>query len=185
MNTEAQTSRCGFVVIKFRIRGESHYLMRKNLKWRDISFVGGHINERDNESLMRAARRELLEEVPSLRTQKSIKLVPLVDQVAYGPIYSPSAKQNRDYCFAFFLVEFGTNPLNALEQVGHRSLNVLVAERELLDPKKYVVAGLVQLLHETQKGGLQSIPYSWDEDLGEQILGVGNAVLGQQELSLG
>lgn len=184
MNMDTKKSHCGFVVIKLRLKGESYYLMRKNLKWRDISFIGGHANAKDNGSLLRAARRELLEEVPSLRGHESLTLVPLLNEITHGPLYSPSAQQNVDYRFGFYLLKFGVDPRDALDHVGQRSLNLLVSEQELLEPQKYQIAALIKLLHETQPGGLASIPYSWDEDLGGSVLAVGGVVLDQQELCL-
>ena len=180
---DVKQSHCGFVVIKLRLKGESYYLMRMNLKWRDVSFIGGHEIPKDQGSLMRAARRELVEEVPSFRGHLPITLSPLVEHVAHGPVYSRSAEQSVEYEFSFFLARFGVDPRKALEQVGPRSLNVLVSEKELLDPQKYDVAGLIDLLHKQVSGGLGAIPLSWHEDLGESIVGIGSTVLPQRELS--
>lgn len=178
-----KASECGFVVIKLRLDDESHYLMRKNLKWQDISFIGGHVNARDSGSLIRAARRELLEEVPSLRGVP-VTLVPLIEELAHGPVYSISAREDVDYRLAFSLVRFEESPLSALDQPGPRTLNVLVSERELLEPRKYKVSSLVPLLHQALQGGLASVPYSWEPDLGGRIRGFGGTALDQQELSL-
>jgi hypothetical protein len=41
MNDKTRKSRLGFAVIKLLIDGDSYFVMRKNLTWRDVSFVGG------------------------------------------------------------------------------------------------------------------------------------------------
>ncbi|HXQ69537.1 MAG TPA: NUDIX hydrolase [Pyrinomonadaceae bacterium] len=165
-------SQVGLAVIKVRIDGRPFYLMRKNPSWGDVSFVGGHLNERDDGILKRAAYRELLEEVPSLRKARGLKLNALTPQLHHGPVYSPSAKSVKVYDFQFFLVLFTHNPERALHAISERSLNLLVGERELLEPNHCKVAALVGILDSEYAGGLQAIPYSWPAEvksLGDRI----------------
>ena len=72
-----KTSRCGFVVIKLVIDADIYFVMRRNQRWSDLNFIGGHERPADRGSLQRAAKRELLEEVPALRVWKDFELLPL------------------------------------------------------------------------------------------------------------
>ncbi len=166
MNQPVKKSRCAFVVIKLRIDGKIYFLMRQDARWKDLNFIGGHERARDAANLRRAARRELLEEVPSLRSARSFELAPLTSQFVHGPVYSRSAGCEVEYELQFFLAKFGTAPERLLESLGRRSANELVCQDELLRPSSYRVSKLVQVLSDKLREGLQAIPFSWPEDVG-------------------
>jgi len=184
MSQQIKTSRCGFVVIKFQIYSETYLMMRKDSHWKDINFIGGHERSCDRGNLQRTARRELLEEVPFMRGLKRFELRSLTDEVAYGPIFSQSSKCEVKYVLRFFLVVFGDSPKAMLAAAGSRTRNMLFRQREALGPSGYNVSGLVQLLDEMLPGGLESIPYSWSEDLGTAVRGSGLLQVDQRELPL-
>jgi hypothetical protein len=96
-------SRVGFVVIKLRALGRAWFLLRKNERWNDVNFLGGHEKERDKTSLHKTAERELYEELPSIRTVKGFDLEPLTEELFYGPIFSRSRVTNVEYDVQFFL----------------------------------------------------------------------------------
>jgi hypothetical protein len=169
MNKEIKKSRCGFVVIKLRIDDKSYYMMRENPSWKDINLIGGHEHIRDRDNLETTARRELLEEVPSLRRFHEIELVSLTGEVSYGPIYSQSAEKQVEYILNFFLVKFGSSPERVLKSAGPRTHNILVSEHELLSPRIYRVSELVGLLNDISAKGLRMIPYSWPDDVGSTL----------------
>lgn len=77
-------SKIGFAVVKLDFGGVPFFLMRKNEKWKDVNFIGGHENPRDQGSLLRAAQREFWEEVPSSRNVET-KLEELTDQNSARP----------------------------------------------------------------------------------------------------
>lgn len=163
--TKLKQSRCAFVVIKLRIGGDDYFLMRRDPDWKDVSFIGGHASERDNGNLERAARRELLEEFPALRAFKVIELMPLTDEISYGPVYSPSAGCHVKYHLRFFLLKFGDSPMRAIDSLGRRTRNMLLRQADLLRPRRHRVAKLVSVLNDNVPGGLRSVPHSWSEDL--------------------
>jgi hypothetical protein len=166
MGKPAKISRVGFVVAKLLANGQPHFLMRKNRKWHDISFVGGHESRRDAHKLARAAYRELLEEVPSLRRKADFELEPLTDEFCYGPIHSRSAENFVGYELQFFFLRFLTSPKGLIGSLTPRSSNILLPQTELLAPQRYEISGLVPLLERTFPGGLNAIPLSWAEDIG-------------------
>lgn len=180
MTEPTKLSRLGFAVIKLQIDGDDFFLMRKNLKWKDVSFIGGHEMPKDSGNLLRAARRELLEEVPALRSFGSIELVPLTDSVSHGPRFSPSANAHVRYVIQFFLVRFGADPSDVVRGLGPRTPNLLLRQEELLTKRPFQVAGLVDLLHQVTHGGLPAIPYSWESNL--DLAGKGSSPLDQREL---
>ncbi|HEX3674589.1 MAG TPA: hypothetical protein VHU87_09975 [Rhizomicrobium sp.] len=169
MMQPAKISRLGFAVVKLLIHGSNFFLMRRSKRWDDISFIGGHENERDSGKLSRSAYRELLEEVPTLRNPMNLKLVELTDSFCYGPIHSQSAEMLVGYELQFFLVEFLDEPLAAIESLGRKSPNLLMRQGDLLGPSKYKMAGLVKLLADVLPNGLEGIPYSWPNDLANSV----------------
>lgn len=177
MSQPVKKSRCGFVVVKLRIAGDIYLLMRQDRRWKDVNFIGGHERAQDAGKLRRAARRELLEEVPSLRAAKSFELVPLTSKIVHGPINSRSAGCKVEYELQYFLVKFAIAPQPLLEALGPRSPNMLVRQEDLLVPRSYRVSGLVQVLDDELRGGLQSVPCSWPEDVGAGLRRTGQIEL--------
>ncbi len=166
MNQPVKKSRCAFVVIKLRVDGKIYFLMRQDAQWQDLNFIGGHEEARDGASLKEAARRELLEEVPYLRSAKSFELAPLTSQFVHGPVYSRSAGCDVEYDLQFFSVKFETTPEHLLKSLGPRSANKLICQDDLLVPSSYRVSRLVQVLSDKLVEGLEAIPCSWPEDVG-------------------
>lgn len=164
--SEPKRSRCAFVVVKLRIEGQDYLLMRRDRDWKDISFIGGHTSERDKGKLERTARRELLEEVPALRSFDRIELTPLTGEITHGPVYSLSARCPVLYQLRFLLLRFGDSPKPIVESLGPRTPNVLIRQADLVVSHKHRVAELVSVLANCIPGGLSSLPYSWPEDLG-------------------
>jgi 8-oxo-dGTP pyrophosphatase MutT (NUDIX family) len=81
----------------------AYYLMRVDPKWKDINFIGGHEKDRDSGNFERTARRELWEEVPSIRDYREFDVVPLTTELYYGPIESRSKGGTVEYELRFFL----------------------------------------------------------------------------------
>ncbi len=154
-----KTSRLAFVVIKLRLAGKPYFLLRKNPKWKDVNFIGGHQEDRDG-SPLRAARRELFEEVPSIRRLGGVTLVPLIEHVSYGPIFSRSSGANVLYEIDFFLLNLASDPNHLLTGLAVRTQNRLIAEEALKHSGKIRVSSLVDLLDKLYAGGISSIPYS-------------------------
>ena len=169
MTTPDKISRVGFVVVKLCIQGNAFFLMRRSKKWNDISFIGGHENERDGGKLSRAAYRELLEEVPTLRATSRFELDELTNEFCYGPVHSRSANALVGYELQFFFLKFLHSPAPALAALGPKSQNMLVREEELLFQSKFKIADLVELLGQVVPGGLKSIPLSWQFDLASAV----------------
>src|SRR5262249_27251097 len=134
-------------------------------KWRDINFIGGHSKDRDAGSLERTARRELWEEVPSIRYYSEFLLEPLTPKMPYGPIKSLSRGDVVKYEVQFFLVRVESSPQTLVEMLGSRSKNIWVSQYDLLLQARFRVSGLVRCLDESYPGGLDRIPYSSGIDL--------------------
>ena len=63
------------------------------------------------------------------------------------------------------MVKFLSTPGPVLELLGPRTPNLLLRQAELLDPGKFRIAALVELLNRTLPDGLKSIELSWHEDI--------------------
>jgi hypothetical protein len=166
MNESPRKSRLGFAVIKLRVTGLSYYLMRVNPKWKDVNFVGGHDKPRDRGDLKTTARRELWEEVPSVRSYADFDLEPITDEFQYGPVFSRSKGDKVQYNLQFFLLRINYSPKVFVETLSVRTKNVWLTEQEMLSPQRYRLSGLVELLNEAYPGGLAAIAYSYGTDLG-------------------
>jgi hypothetical protein len=153
-------SRLGLVVIKLCAEGTPYYLMRLNPKWKDVNFIGGHEKPRDLGNLEKTARRELWEEVPSIRSHINFQLEPLTREVHHGPIVSKSKGNTVEYQLQFFLLKMESPPEALIEMISVRSRNVWLTEDELVSQTRYRISGLVGALHHVSPGGLASIPYS-------------------------
>lgn len=184
MNANFKRSRCSFVIIKLNLNQDHWFVMRRDLDWKDVNFIGGHEQESDRRRRKKTAQRELLEEIPALRGRRSFALEPLTKEIDYGPILSRSANCEVKYLIQFFLLRFTKTPRSLLESLRGRTLNLMLSERELFEQKKYRVSGLVRLLDDALPGGLSLIPLSWPEDLGEAARASGIFSDLQLELSL-
>jgi 8-oxo-dGTP pyrophosphatase MutT (NUDIX family) len=165
MTEVPRISRVGFVTVKLRAGGTAYYLMRQNAKWKDLNFIGGHAKDRDSDDLKKTARRELWEEVPSIRAYSKFDLEPLTETIHHGPIYSRSKGDSVEYNLQFFLLRIEGSPVPFVEALSTRTRNVWVSESEMLAPQKYRLSGLVGLLHGVLPGGLRNIPFSSATDL--------------------
>jgi hypothetical protein len=165
MQNGTRISRGGFVLIKLLVNGRVCLLLRKNLKWKDVNLIGGHEKDRDQGRLIKAAQRELWEEVPSIRNMIDLSLEPLTAEVRYGPVFSRSAGQQTYYDVQFFLLRIGSNPSNVLDNLGARTLNVLVPQEDILRDESGRVSGLVKFLNRTVAGGIEGVPLSTPNNL--------------------
>lgn len=158
-------SQTAFVVIKLCISATPYYLMRFNRKWGDVNFIGGHLKDRDAGNYETAARRELWEEVPSIRSYTPLVLDPITKLVRYGPIYSRSKGGNVEYDIQFFLLRLQHSPHILIDELSDRTMNVWVPQNDLLKQNRFRLSGLVRFLDEIFPGGLSRVPYSFDEEV--------------------
>jgi hypothetical protein len=161
-------SRCAFVIIKIKANDEDYFFMRRDPSWQDINFIGGHDQPQDRGKLQRTAKRELLEEVPALRSFNAFKLESLTAEVPHGPIYSLSARRQMQYVLRFFLLQFTEDPSSFFKGFQGKTQNILVSNRNIRE-HFYQMSGLVQVLEHSLSGGLEVIPYSWPIDLWNAI----------------
>lgn len=165
MSVAIRKSRVGFAVIKLQVAEISYFLMRINPKWRDLNFIGGHEKPRDGRDLKKTARRELWEEVPSVRQYSSLELEPLTDEIHYGPVYSRSKGDQVEYDVQFFLLRIFNSPTMLVELLSSRTKNIWISEQQMLEPSKYKLSDLVSLLDQSVPSGLHGIPFSSAIDL--------------------
>src|SRR5215468_12386507 len=137
MTVAENRSIVAFAIVKVAVAGAAYFLMRLNPKWKDINFVGGHAKERDAGSLERTARRELWEEVPSIRRYSEFHLEALTSRMRYGPIESLSRGGLIEYEVQFFLVRIDRSPEALVKMLGSRSKNLWVSQYELLFQNRF------------------------------------------------
>ena len=183
MAEKIKQSRCAFIVIKHQVDGEDYLLMRQSTSWKDLNFIGGHVENKDACNFERAAKRELREEVPSFRGV-AFELQPLTKELTHGPIESLSAGCNVEYVLQFFSMKFLIDPSTVLNKITPRSKNVFVKQQDVLMSRGYRVSKLVAVLDKSLSGGLGSVPHSWSEDLSITFRQLGLAPGDQMELPL-
>src|SRR5260370_1265938 len=148
-----KVSHCAFVVIKLKLVDTPYWLMRRNERWKDVNFIGGHATDVDKGNFLRTARRELLEEVPAIHRFKSPELIPLTENVTYGPLFSKSARQQVQYQLRFYSLRFTENPQSLVEGLLRqaRTSNLFVRESDLFDRWKHQTSGFVKVLTDARK----------------------------------
>ncbi|SRR6266498_1933034 len=167
MTRVTKHSRVGFAVIKVRSGNTAYFLMRLNPRWKDINFIGGHQEERDRGNLQKTTRRELWEEVPSIRNYGKLELEALTPETRYGPILSRSRGGEVVYQLQFFLLKLSKDPVRLVEALGSRTRNIWVKQEDLIDQRRFRISGLVKLLNNIFPGGLAAIPYTSTADLND------------------
>ena len=183
MDKGFRISRCVFVVVKLHLDGEDYVLMRQNTRWKDLNFIGGHVEDKDARNFERAAKRELLEEVPPFRGIP-FKLQPLTDKITHGPVDSRSAGCMVEYELQFYLMKFLSDPSAELSRIGPRSKNLFVKQRDILASHGFRISELLGVLDKSLSGGLKSLPHSWSEDICTASQQKGFALLNQMKLHL-
>ena len=171
MSENVKLARVALVVIKLRIDGENHLLMRRDSHWEDVNFIGGHEEPEDRSNLENTARRELLEEVPFFKTIKAFRLAPLTKEFEHGPVFSRSAGCPVKYTLRFFLLEFTEQPEHTLlnRLLTDETLNLLISSRELSE-NCYRMTSLIAVLDLALNQGFNNIPLSWPYDIGNCYL---------------
>jgi 8-oxo-dGTP pyrophosphatase MutT (NUDIX family) len=88
----ARQSDLALVLARVSIDGIAHWLLRRHPKWGDWSLVGGHVEPDEVDDWMRAATREVDEELAPLRCGIDLMVEPLLDDSTHwGPVASRSA----------------------------------------------------------------------------------------------
>ena len=170
--TNCRETRCAFVVVKLRIHETDYFVLRRDADWNDLSLIGGHQEEKDNGKFSRTARREMFEELSALRGKAEVVLNPITELVSYGPVWSKSAKCDSLYRLKFYSAHLETDPAVLEKIISPQSGNYLVDLASLRNAiERSDVSAFLGLLEAEVPGGLGSIPYSWDWDLGEVIDG--------------
>ena len=184
MSNQPKISKCTFVIIKLKISNEEWFIMRRDSRWKDLNFIGGHEGPQDRGNRKKTAKRELLEEIPALRKIKSYQLEPLTAEIEHGPIFSRSARCQVKYLLQFYLLKFKDHPYILLESLRGRTLNIMINQRELISKRKHRISRLVEVLDDALTNGFNSIPYSWNEDLEKTALSNGLLSCNQMEIHI-
>ena len=165
--TSCRKTRCAFVVIKLKIYNKDYFILRRDKDWNDLNLIGGHQEEKDNGRFKRTARREMFEELSALRGNAEVELTPITEPIYYGPVWSQSAKCESLYQLKFYLAQLDTNPGILEKTLSAQSMNFLVDWESLKGAMaRKDVSAFVKVLESKVQGGLEAIPYSWDQDLG-------------------
>lgn len=152
-------TRCAFIVCKVLKCGEPHLLLVRDTRWGDLTLVGGHEERADNRDLERTARREVEEELG--RIQSPFQLIPLTDEITYGPTWSKSGKKIKSYVFKYFGIQFEKNPQLPVTENDKGFAIEMIKESELFDAKD--LSNVVKILLEFSRGDLSWVPVSWEE----------------------
>jgi len=127
-------SELSLVLIRLKVNSESHHVLIRHKKWRDWSFVGGHVESHEKNDWARAAVRECNEELAPLVFGRDFTLLPLLDQpLRWGPVPSKSADNEPTlYTAQIFALRFLKSPAECLARLPMDEF-CLVRESELVD----------------------------------------------------
>jgi hypothetical protein len=137
--------------------GKPHLLFVRDRVWGDLTLVGGHEEPGDRCNLERTARREVEEELGSFDVP--FRLIPLTDEVTYGPTWSESAKMIKSYVFKYFGIEFEKDPRIHVGQTDKGFPLELICEDDL--PKTVELSNVVKAFLNRPGIDLRKVPVSW------------------------
>jgi hypothetical protein len=168
MTSDVRQISVAFVVGKLLIDGKDHLLLRRDPKWNDFTFVGGHESEVDEGDLARTVIRETEEEVPGLHEPYDFSISPLTETIKHGPVWSRSIHAETVYTVRFYHLQLKRLPKNIRQVLLADGINVLTPIEKLFSAEwRTPVSRFVHLLDKQFPGGLRSIPYSWSDDLSQ------------------
>jgi ADP-ribose pyrophosphatase YjhB (NUDIX family) len=132
-------------------------LFVRDTVWGDLTLVGGHEEPGDDKNLERTARREVEEELG--RLDIPFRLIPLTDEIRYGPTWSESTKMIKSYIFMYYGIEFEGNPKIEVEQTDKGFALEMIREENL--PHTKDLSNVVKILLDRPEIDLQKVPVSW------------------------
>jgi 8-oxo-dGTP pyrophosphatase MutT (NUDIX family) len=160
--SEHEPTRCAFIVCRIKRSGEPYVLLVRDERWGDLTLIGGHEDPADRRDLDNTARREAVEELGAACASGCIHLVPLTNEIGFGPTWSKSADTYKKYSFKFYGMEFKEKPV--LKE-GRNELGLtlkLVKQKELENEMQ--LSNVVKVFLEVFRHKIHEIPLSWDED---------------------
>src|SRR5690606_15337858 len=110
-------SSIAFVIISLDIEGSVTVLLRANLKWRDWSFVGGHVEPGEERDWSITASRETEEEVPPLRATRDFWLEEIPGTLTWTAPSRSVGGEVTSYEVRCFLLRFKEDPRVSLRCV--------------------------------------------------------------------
>jgi ADP-ribose pyrophosphatase YjhB (NUDIX family) len=154
-------SELSLVLIRLKVHAEPHHVLIWHEKWRDWSFVGGHVESDERNDWARAAVRECNEELTPLKFGQDFTLLPLLDQpIRWGPVPSKSAHDEPTmYTAQIFALRFLRPPAECLARLPVDEFCV-VRETELINRTQNPSALTARAINKVMPTSL-----SWDSAL--------------------
>lgn len=146
------------VVIRLRINAEPFHVLIKHEKWRDWTFVGGHVEPNEKNEWARAAVRECNEELAPLKYEDDFTLLPLLDQpLRWGPVSSLSAGGEATiYTAQIFALRFLKPPAECLMKLPRDDFR-LVRESDIIGSRRNTDTLAARAINKVDRNAL-----AWD-----------------------
>jgi 8-oxo-dGTP pyrophosphatase MutT (NUDIX family) len=167
LSSPPRHSNVAYVLVKLRVRGVDHLLLRAHPKWGDWSLVGGHVEPSDRD-FHAAAAREVQEEMAPLRFGDDLEVDTLsLPASKWGPVPSMSAGgAPTTYHARWYFLRFKTSPTSLLAKLPKEEfLLVPVSDLDRFRPLSAVVVRAKDLGVDWRRR-----PLAWESDLEEAPL---------------
>lgn len=156
-------SSIAFVFVSFNIEGERTMLLRANWKWKDWSFVGGHVEPGEENDWRVTAVRETQEEMPPLRESEDFVVEDTRAVLSWTAPSKSAAGELTQYKVRCFVLLFKRDPRELLHRLKSDEF-IVASESWLKTCPLHVGETVVRVLHEVENR-FGSLRLSWPDPI--------------------
>ncbi len=146
-----------YALIKLKINGKDLLLLRYNKKWKDFSFVGGHVEKDEEDNWEKAIIKEIEEELPHSQFGYNFKVSPYTKKLFLPDRISKTTGKMTRYSVQWYHLNFIKNPLIFVEKLDFLPIFYLYDWKDLDDCN---VGSIIKHFH-IEIELYDNIPYSW------------------------
>lgn len=154
-------SSIAFVFVSFNVEGERTMLLRANWKWKDWSFVGGHVEPGEEHDWHMTAVRETQEEMPPLRESEDFVVEDTRAVLSWTAPSKSAAGELTQYEVRCFVLLFKRDPRELLSRLRNDEF-IVASESWLKAGPRHVGETVVRVLQEVEDK-LGPLQLSWPE----------------------
>lgn len=156
-------SSIAFVFVSFNVEGERTILLRANWKWKDWSFVGGHVEPGEEDDWRITAVRETQEEMPPLRESEDFVVEDTRTVLSWTAPSKSAAGELTQYNVRCFILLFKRDPREFLSQLRNDEF-IVASESWLKAGPPHVGDTVVRVLREMESR-LGTLRLSWPDPI--------------------
>lgn len=156
-------SSIAFVFISFNVEGERTILLRANWKWKDWSFVGGHVEPGEEDDWHMTAVRETQEEMPPLRESEDFVVEDTPAVLTWTAPSKSASGELTQYQVRCFVLLFKRDPRELLSRLRHDEF-IVARESWVKAGPPNVGETVIRVLHEVENN-FGPLRLSWPDPI--------------------